>query len=233
MVYQAWSKATNLAIALLAATLPLPPSPTNFLSSLPPATTSSHTHPCLSTHLHSVLLFEPGAPNLGLPPPADFLAAVGPALAFPPSAADPFRVADAMGAYVAGYRQGADTAQLPASSVGVVQGLVGEGVWEPAAIGTAGWELAATPREVGELARAALVGSRVPVGLVYGGLTVGLCEEACAELEEWWKEAGVKGEGGKRAVRRVERMNHVGQVLMPGEFVAAVLELVDELGASQ
>lgn len=110
-------------------------------------------------------------------------------------------------------------------------GLVGEGVWEPAAIGTAGWELATTPAEVGRMAKRALVESPLPVGLVYGSVTVGLCAEASKQLQEWWAEAAEDGKGAKRAVRRVQGMNHVGQVLMPGQFVQAVMGLIDELGA--
>ena len=226
---QAWSKACTLALALLAATQP--PSPTAFTGSLPPPPLS-YT-PTLATHLRGVILFEPSTTTLGLPPTADFLAALGPALSAPPSADHPHALATALGEYVASYGAGVDASAFPASSIGAVQAIVGEDVWQPEAIATAGWELAVTAAEAGVLAREALVGSGVPIGLLYGTATVGFCSEAARVVEGWWREVEAEGKGGRRAVQAVQGMNHVGQVLRPKLFAAAVLELIAELDAKK
>jgi len=226
---QGWSKGTVPLFALLAAAASLPASATNFLSSLPADFNLATQHPALSTHLRSVILFEPPNLALGGAPTSDalpFLAAVS-----SPNAPTAAEFAAAFAPWVAA--ASGDASRLGAHTVADILRVTGVPCHEPEAAPHAvvGWNLATDADELRRVAEGATKGARWPTGTVCGSHSFGTCAEGVRMVQQWWAEA--QGEGRARqqsGARVVQGGTHFAQVLKPREFAAAVVELVNELG---
>ncbi|BGP45015.1 hypothetical protein JCM10450v2_000830 [Rhodotorula kratochvilovae] len=223
-----WSKGTVPLLSLLSLLhTTSSPSPTSFLSHLPP---SGLPHTALLTsHVRSLILFEPPGSAFGRAPTADYTSAM--AAVSPPNSSTPDEFAEAFAGWIGSYSPGSPAADtLPPSGLAALSPALLQRAWQPECVPHGfSWRLAASASECASLARQALApaagGVALPVGFVYGTRTNGYCLDAAETVQGWWKESG----GGKTAVRTVEGSNHFAFVHEPEAFVRAVEELVDEL----
>ncbi|GAA5853499.1 hypothetical protein JCM8547_002479 [Rhodosporidiobolus lusitaniae] len=244
VVLLGWSKGTVLPISLLSylhssSSSPLS-STSSYLSHLPP---SLPHFSLLTTHLRSILLFEPPGSAFGRAPTSDYTTAM--AAVSPPNSATPTEFAEAFAGWIGQYSPPSSShdqtpvEKLPASGLAALSPDVLAASWEPGQVAHGfSWRLSASAGEVQALSKLALAPEgrevAVPVGLVYGGRTVGYCLDAAELVKGWWGVEGNEGEGeGKKrtAVKVIEGTNHFAFVHKPEEFVKVVLELVEELGA--
>jgi hypothetical protein len=225
------------------------PTSTSFAGHLPP---SGLPHASLLTsHLRSILLFEPPGSALGRPPTADYTGAM--AAVSPPNSSTPTEFADAFAGWIGGYSpptstSPAEISSLPPSGLEALSAEVLAAAWEPSLVAHGfSWRLAATGSEVASLAKTALappLSPSIPIGLIFGGRTNGYCLDAAEKIQELWgTKATVVGEGTKKgqdeqekrssktAIRTISHSNHFAFVHEPKEFVAVVVELIEELGA--
>lgn len=251
LIVQGWSKGTTPLMSLLAFLhLSSSPTSTSFAGHLP---LSGLPHlSLLTTHLRSILLFEPPGSALGRLPTSDYTGAM--AAVSPPNTSTPSEFADAFAGWIGGYSDPtsaspAEVSSLPPSGLEALSPEILAAAWEPSLVAHGfSWRLAATGPEVASLAKTALappLSPAVPIGLIFGGRTNGYCLDAAATIEELWgvkgTVAGVKGESSgeeqeqkvksKTAIRKIEHSNHFAFVHEPEAFVKTVVELIEELGA--
>lgn len=251
---QGWSKGTLLLFSLLSLLHASPSSPTSFISSVQPTSTS-----LLTSHLRSILLFEPPGSAFGRPPTTDYTEAM--ASVSPPNTSTPEEFADAFAGWIGGYSSPsvssnpdfpsqAPVDQLPPSGLGALSPELLAAAWEPQACAHGfSWRLAVAGPEVTTLAKNAIappLSPSVPIGFIYGARTNGYCLDAAKTVGGWWglnpfgeveggeKKVVVKGEEvevekKKTAVKRIEETNHFAFVHQPEAFAKVLAELLDEL----
>ncbi|GAA5890942.1 hypothetical protein JCM6882_008862 [Rhodosporidiobolus microsporus] len=238
VVLMGWSKGNVLTISLLSHLhASSAPSPTSFAAYLP---SSGLPHASLiKTHLRAILFYEPAGSALGRPPTADLTNAMG--SVFPPNTPTPEEFATAFAGWIGDYSPPTatspePTASLPASGLAALPAELRSTVWEPDVVAHGfAWRISPSPAEVQELAKLGLAPEgelAVPLGLFYGGRSVGYCMDASAEIQRWWgvKEGGDKsGQRKNTAVRRIEGTNHFGFLHEPEAFIKNMVELIDEL----
>ncbi|GAA5876998.1 hypothetical protein JCM8547_007489 [Rhodosporidiobolus lusitaniae] len=253
VVLLGWSKGTVPLVALLSLLHQNPsfPLPSGSFASFLPSTPSSEagTLPHLSfftSHLRSIILFEAPTLALGLPPTPDLLEGLSPVL--PPNTPTPEEFATAFENYVGGYSDPLPFSSEPPSSALPPAGPLAyspefrKAVFEPRTmLHSFSWWIGQDDAQSLEVAKRALKPEeelKVPVGLLYGGRTLGVLTEAARAVEGWWKEmeeegkkVGKKGETRQMtAVRCIPLTNHFVNVSEPEKFVKAVVELIEELG---
>ncbi|GAA5831400.1 hypothetical protein JCM11251_004013 [Rhodosporidiobolus azoricus] len=235
IVLLGWSKGNVLSISLLSLLhLASIPSATSFASFLPNDGTLPHTS-LLTTHLRSILLYEPAGSALGRPPTEDFMKAM--AAVLPPNKVSSEEFATAFAGWIGDYCPPTSTspepvASLPPSGLAALSGDLLSSAWETSAVAHGfSWKLSASPAEVQQLANTALsppLSPAVPIGLIYGGRSVGYCMDAAEEIMRWWS-GGDGGKVRKTAVRKMEGTNHFGFLHEPEEFVKTVQETIQAL----
>lgn len=150
----------------------------------------------------------------------------------PPHSSTPTAFAEAFAGWIGGYSEG----DGPASGLEALEEGLRKEAWQPERVAHGfSWRMAPTAEEVRAKAFVALSRSakgegrvgRIGVGLVYGGRTNGYCMDAARTIEGIWSEVGER----RTAVRRVEGTNHFAFVHRPNEFMEAVVEILEELGA--
>ncbi|ORY54860.1 Alpha/Beta hydrolase protein [Leucosporidium creatinivorum] len=254
IVLLGWSKGTLLLFSLLSLLHASPSSTTSFISSVQPTSTS-----LLTSHLRSILLFEPPGSAFGRPPTADYTEAM--ASVSPPNSSTPSQFADAFAGWIGSYSppsassnpdfpSQAPVDQLPPSGLAALDPELLAAAWEPQACAHGfSWRLAVAGDEVATLAKNAIappLSPSVPVGFIYGARTNGYCLDAAKTVGGWWglnpfgeveggeKKVVVEGEElekekKKVAIKRIEETNHFAFVHQPEAFAKVLEELLDEL----
>ncbi|GAA5853451.1 hypothetical protein JCM8547_002462 [Rhodosporidiobolus lusitaniae] len=255
VVLLGWSKGTVSLISLLSllhASAP-PAASGTFASSLPSLLPSPEDGliphaSLLTTHLRSIILYEPPSIAVGAPPTPDVLTHMFPLL--PPATPTQEEWVAGFTAWVGLYSNAPagssepPTSSLPASGLAAFSPELLEATYEPTAIQhNASWGPVADYTALGAWAKAALappLSPAVPLGLVYGERTMEGCLVGAKTIEDWWGvkagegvvKAGEEDGGRKRktAVRSIPLTNHFAHVHEPEKFVKALMELVEELG---
>ncbi|BGP12987.1 hypothetical protein JCM10213v2_000904 [Rhodosporidiobolus nylandii] len=204
------------------------PAEESFLTHLPPSGLPYAS--LLDSHIRSLLLFEPPGSAFGRAPTVDYTGAM--AAVSPPNIATPEHFAEAFAGWIGGYSAPSKpgepaVTELPPSGLAALSPELLREAWEPQAVAHGfAWRMAASPAVVSSLALSTLRNPALPVGLVYGGRTVGYCLDTAALLSELWREEVGRG---RKGIRKVEGTNHFAFVHKPVDFVDAVVELIDEL----
>ncbi|GAA5986404.1 hypothetical protein JCM5350_002909 [Sporobolomyces pararoseus] len=233
-----WSKGTVIPISLLA----LLNSCSDSKSSVPPfssflrylsSSTLSLAQSLVSSHISSLILFEPPGSAFSRPPTRDFLTSMSSVL--PPNDKNVTREewALAFANWVGGYRESRNELEerqvLEKSRLeDFDEELLEEGwQWECVDHGFE-WTLAGEKediRRVGELAVRGENGE-LGVGILYGSRTVEYFEETVEMIREWWTED--REVGRKKVIESVEGTNHFGFVHKPEEFMKALFDCFDK-----
>ncbi|GAA5922235.1 alpha/beta fold hydrolase [Sporobolomyces koalae] len=235
VVVLSWSKGTVIPISLLSLLFHSQVSslPSNtFLSHLSPGNTSL-AESLVSSHLKSLILFEPPGSAFARPVTQDFLDSMSHVL--PPHDTTVTRQewADAFAGWVAAYRPARtddeERQQLePSDLKDLDQGLVERGwQWECVDHGFS-WSLASEKDAVREIGLGAIRGDlqgRLGVGILYGSRTVAYFEETVEMIRGCWKVDG----SANKLIKSVEGTNHFGFVHKPKEFARILNELIVQL----
>ncbi|GAA5896603.1 alpha/beta fold hydrolase [Sporobolomyces salmoneus] len=235
VIVLSWSKGTVIPISLLAllnSTSQAPSPSTSFLPHLAPSTLSL-ARSLVSSHISSLILFEPPGSAFSRPPTQDFLTSMSSVL--PPNDQNVTRQEWALtfAGWVADYRAPRDeveeSQELEKSRLEDFEPELVERGWEWEGVKHGfEWTLAGEKEEIRKVGEMAIRGrnhEEVGVGLVYGSRTVGYFEETVEMVREWWKEDEV----GNKVIRSVEGTNHFGFVHKPKEFVDVLMGCVRDL----
>ncbi|GAA5962073.1 hypothetical protein JCM3765_005512 [Sporobolomyces pararoseus] len=238
VVVLGWSKGTVIPISLLAllnsSTETLSPDipPSSFLSHLAPSTLPL-ARSLVSSHISSLILFEPPGSAFSRPPTRDFLTSMASVLPPNDRAVSREEWALAFAGWVGGYRKPRnerEEGEVLANSrlEEFDEELVKEGwQWECVDHGFE-WTLAGEKEDIRRVGELAVRGENreLGVGILYGNRTVEYFEETVEMIRDWWKD---RTGGGKRVIKSVEGTNHFGFVHKPEQFSEDLFECVERL----